>query len=272
MVSYRNWKKIQRIIKYYDNRVSKYGAAGKSTLLDDNMRALEIETVENWLSPSDKVLDLCCGNGVSTLDFAEHCKSIVGIDLSQKMIETARQLLNDKRPRPRNATFEIGNILDLPLKYTVGRFNTVLSVRGLINLPSWRLQQQVIINIHRMLPIGGKFIFIEGSKDGLERINEFRKRFFLPTLKEPWYDQHFDTHTLLEFMMKYFHIYASRNLDVYFLISRVFYPLAALPDEPKFDHICNTVARLIVPYVYANTNTSLLICKCFVKKQTSSEI
>lgn len=259
-------EKTRKIIEYYSERVSKYGVSGKSTLLDDNMRMLEIETVKSWLSLSDKVLDICCGNGVSTVEFAKCCESIVGIDLSEKMIETARQLSNSKKCLPRNISFEDENILDLGSKYRVGRFNAVVSVRGLINLPSWELQQQAILNIHKMLATGGKFIFIEGSKDGLKRINEFREKFSLPPLKEPWYDKHFDTSALLEFMAKYFDIHANRNLDVYFLISRVLYPLASVPDEPKFDHICNTVARLIIPYVQANTNTTLLICKCFIKK------
>lgn len=259
-------EKTRKIIEYYNERVSKYGVSGKSTLLDDNMRMLEVETVKSWLGPDDKVLDVCCGNGVSTVEFARCCESIVGIDLSEKMIDAAQQLLVRRKTLPRNISFEVGNILDLASKYPTGRFNTVISVRGLINLPSWELQQQAILNIHKILPAGGKFIFIEGSKDGLERINEFREKFNLPPLKEPWYDRHFDTPILIEFMTKYFDIYASRNLDAYFLISRVLYPLATLPDEPKFDHICNTVARLIVPYVEANTNTTLLICKCFTKK------
>lgn len=259
-------EKTRKIIEYYNERVCKYGVSGKSTLLDDNMRTLEIETVTSWLSPSDKVLDVGCGNGVSTVEFAKHCESIVGIDLSEKMINTAHQLLNNKELPAQNISFEVGNILDLGSKYWDGRFNTVVSVRGLINLPSWELQQQAILSIHKILPAGGKFIFIEGSKDGLEKINEFREKFNLPPLKEPWYDKHFDTPTLLKFMGKYFDTYASRNLDVYFLISRVFYPLAALPDEAKFDHICNTVARLVVPYVRSDTNTTLVICKCFIKR------
>jgi ubiquinone/menaquinone biosynthesis C-methylase UbiE len=263
---FKQEEKNRKIIEYYNDRVSKYGCSGKSTLLDDNMRVLEIETVVSWLDPSDRVLEVCCGNGVSTVEFTKYCESIVGIDLSEKMIETARQLLNSRKSLPRNISFEIGNILDIPQKYPVGRFNTVISVRGLINLPSWELQQKAILNIHNVLPTGGKCIFIEGSKNGLQSINEFREKFSLTPLKEPWYDNNFETSRLLEFVKKYFDIRASRNLDVYFLISRIFYPLACLPDEPKFDHMCNTVARLIVPYVQADTNTTLLISKLFIKK------
>ncbi len=259
-------EKIRKIVDYWNGRVSQHGPSGKSTLLDDNMRLLEIDTVKSWINPDDRVLDVCCGNGVSTVEFAKKCESIVGIDLSEKMIKTARQLLKTRSPAPTNVSFKVGNMLDVDRVYPDCRFNAVISVRGLINLPSWKLQKQAILNIHKILPRGGKYIFVEGSKDGLQKINELRAKRSLSELKEPWYDKHFDTATLLKFMNEYFDVQADRNLDVYFLISRVLYPLAALPDEPKFDDICNTVARLLVPFVQANTNTTLLVCRCFIKK------
>jgi len=258
--------KMEKIRRYYDERVSQYGTSGKATLLDDNMRLLETETVTSWLSPNDKVLDVFCGNGVSTIEFAKHCKSIVGLDFSDKMIKSAHKLLKTNKSLSKNTSFEKGNILDVLEIFPPGGFNTVISVRGLINLPSWKLQQKVLVAIHKMLAKGGKFIFLEGSKDGLQKINELRKSFSLPLLEEPWYDNHFDTAKLLKFMSKYFDILDSRNLNIYFLISRIFYPFAVFPEKPAFDHLCNTVARLVTPYAETALNTTLLICKCFIKK------
>ncbi len=259
-------EQIRKIVAYYEDRVAQYGTSGKTTLLDENERLLEIDTVRSWLTPEDRVLDICCGHGVSTLQFAKACQSIVGLDLSEKMIATARRLLNEGASPPRNVSFEVGDVLDLPQRYPGGHFNAVVSVRGLINLPSWELQQRAILNVRRILPPGGKFIFIECSRDGLQTINEFRQKFSLPLIRQPWYDNHFDTLQVLEFVKQHFAIRENRNLDVYFLISRVFYPAVAWPEEPRFDHLCNTVARLIVPYVRADTNTTLLISKLFIKK------
>lgn len=256
----------QKIIEYYDGRVTQYGLSGKSTLLDDNMRILEIETVNSWLSPTDKVLDIFCGNGVSTVEFAKHCESIVGLDLSQKMIEAARERLAQDKSLPTNISFENGNVLELHNKFSEGQFNTVVSVRGLINLPSLELQKEAITSVHKMLPSGGKLIFLEGSRDGLEKINQLRTQFELPPIKEPWYDKFFEIRELLEFMSPLFDTQATRSLDPYFLVSRILYPLAAKPEEAQFENICNKVARLIVPYVKTDENTTLLICKCFVKK------
>ena len=258
--------KTNQIIDYWNERVTRYGTTGESTLLDSNMRTIEVETVTSWLTPNDRVVELFCGNGVSTIEFAKHCESIVGIDLSDKMLQAANTLLERSETVPGKVCFEKHNVLDLDDFALPGRFDTVVSVRGLINLPSWEQQQQALASIHRALPQGGKFILVEGSRDGLEKINELRKGLDLEPLKDPWYDNHFDTQTLMDFMGRYFEVQASRDLSVYFLISRVLYPSACAPEEPDFVHMCNTVARLVVPYVQANEQASLLLCRCFTKR------
>lgn len=42
------------------------------------------------LQPTDRLLDLCCGNGLLTSQFAQNCEQVVGIDLAPAMIESAR--------------------------------------------------------------------------------------------------------------------------------------------------------------------------------------
>ncbi len=43
------------------------------------------------LRADDRVLDLCCGNGLITRRCARHCRSIVGIDFSRPLIAVARE-------------------------------------------------------------------------------------------------------------------------------------------------------------------------------------
>lgn len=43
------------------------------------------------LGPQDRLLDLCCGNGLLTARFAEHCQEVVGVDFSEPMIRLARE-------------------------------------------------------------------------------------------------------------------------------------------------------------------------------------
>ncbi|MBN2373049.1 class I SAM-dependent methyltransferase [bacterium] len=253
-------------IKYWDERALKYETTGKTTLLDDNMRLLEVETVQQWLDPNDNVLEIFCGNGISTLELAGYCNSIVACDLSENMIKMAQKYLVERKPLRKNVVFEKRNVLDIDKTYSTGQFSTVVSVRGLINLPTWELQKEAILKIYALLPVRGKFIFIEGSQEGFETINKFRKKFSLSPLKEPWYDRHFNVSLLNEFMEQYFITKDERKLDIYFLVSRILYPFANLPEEADFYNICNIVARLLVPYAHAETGTTLLISKCFIKK------
>lgn len=44
------------------------------------------------LGASDKVLDLCCGNGLVTCQLARHCHSITGVDYSRTLIDIARDI------------------------------------------------------------------------------------------------------------------------------------------------------------------------------------
>jgi ubiquinone/menaquinone biosynthesis C-methylase UbiE len=259
-------KTTENIISYYDERVEKYGGVAQSTLLDENMRALEIETVHDWLDESDDVLEIFCGSGVSTLEFAGFCRSIVACDLSSKMVEHAQKNLSAQRHKFNNVTFERRDVLDIDKAYSPGQFNAIVSIRGLINLPSWDLQKQAITKVHGLLPKGGKFLILEGIKDGLVKTNDLRTKLSLPPLAEPWYDNNFDSSQLSDYMQQYFSLQNERNLDIYFLISRVIYPLACLPDAPEFSNLCNKVARLILPYAQTNTGTTLLICRYYVKK------
>lgn len=43
------------------------------------------------LQPSDRLLDVCCGNGVLTVLLAKHCLQAVGADVSEKLIAQAKK-------------------------------------------------------------------------------------------------------------------------------------------------------------------------------------
>ena len=43
------------------------------------------------LQPEDRILDVCCGNGLLTSYIANKGYSITGVDLSEKLIENAKK-------------------------------------------------------------------------------------------------------------------------------------------------------------------------------------
>lgn len=44
------------------------------------------------ISKRDKVLDICCGNGMITAEIASKCAEIIGVDFSQNLINQAKEL------------------------------------------------------------------------------------------------------------------------------------------------------------------------------------
>lgn len=66
------------------------------------------------MQPGDRVLDICCGTGSQTLEYARRGIIAGGIDLDPGMIETA-----DRRRRAsqiRNAYFHTADAMDLPFE------------------------------------------------------------------------------------------------------------------------------------------------------------
>jgi len=54
------------------------------SIIDDICRGLQ-------LKEDDTLLDLCCGNGLITNELSRRCKSVVGVDYSEPLIEVARR-------------------------------------------------------------------------------------------------------------------------------------------------------------------------------------
>ena len=67
-------------------------------------------TVEQWIRPSDEVLECACGTGLLTGVIAPRCRRLVATDFSVKMLKRAQK----KYGAYPNVTFEQANILQLP--------------------------------------------------------------------------------------------------------------------------------------------------------------
>ncbi|MCP5061059.1 MAG: class I SAM-dependent methyltransferase, partial [Ignavibacteriae bacterium] len=67
--------------------------------------------IKKIIEPSSTVVDVGCGTGRFSFQLAEHCKSIVGVDLSSKNISVAES--NLKNSNFTNISFVHGNAIDL---------------------------------------------------------------------------------------------------------------------------------------------------------------
>jgi len=198
-------------------------------------RWLEIQTIERYLGPKDRVLDIGCGSGYATKGFAPRVKEIVGVDFSADMIARAAA------EAPDNASFSVCNVLELSPE-TAGMFDLAISIRCLINLGSWDLQQQAIANIASVIRPGGRYIFVEGVAGGRSALNALRQNIGLDAMPEVWHNQDFEEGALLDFVQKDFIVAEKRHFGVYDLVSRVINPALVAPDAPQYDSKMNEIA------------------------------
>ena len=120
-------------------------------------------------------------------------------------------------------------------------------------LLDWDLQKKALIEIHRVLKPGGLYVMMEGTFDGLERLNDMRTRFGLDSIaadgKDRLFTLKFRESELLEFIRPYYALQHTQRFGMYYFLTRVVQPLLVAPDRPNYDHKLNEVAREIAKLV-----------------------
>lgn len=218
-----NKKTNETIKKFWDDQAGQYQQQGLATCPDEIDRELEIDSIAKYIKDGKKVLDIGCGNGYSTIKFAQKYKNIkiTGIDYSEEMIRHANVALDklDKNLKNR-IKFMVGDVLLMDFKE---KFDIITTSRCLINLVNFNQQKQAIKNIHKLLNKGGSYIMCENTLDGLERINLLRKIVGLEEIPMRWHNQYFNEKTLIKFLRLNFKILDIDNFDsLYYVASRVF--------------------------------------------------
>lgn len=234
----------KHIQAYWQARALEPVTEAAVTHCDVWQRHLEIETLRGLLEPTDRVLDIGCGTGYTTRRLAPHVREILGIDYSEEMIARAR------RESTPGTTFEVADVLALdPADF--GLFDVVVSVRCLINLAGWPDQQRAIANVAGVLKPGGRFVFVEGSRQGRERLNALRVAVGLAAMPTVWHNVDFDADATIARLQQDFMVERRLHFGVYDFIARIVHPLLVAPESPSYDHRINEVAAALVPHVDA---------------------
>jgi len=202
-------------------------------------RWLEIELVRRWLRPEDRVLDVGCGAGFATRQFAPLVREIVGIDASAGMIERARGFPAERPPG--NLSFRQTDVMEADPS-TLGQFDVVLSMRCLINLSDWDSQKRALSRLASLLRPGGRFVIVEGSSNGRSGLNALREATGLPAMPPVWHNRDFDEAGLLAELEREFVLLERRPLGVYDLVARVVHPLLVAPEPPRYEAPINEIA------------------------------
>ena len=108
----------------------------------------------------ERALDVCCGTGAAMRHLRPLCRQgVVGVDLSQGMLDEARRHLADA---PGEARVELvrGDALSLPWSE---EFDLVTSF-GAFGHISERDEPRLVEGIHRVLRPGGRFLFVTADR------------------------------------------------------------------------------------------------------------
>jgi ubiquinone/menaquinone biosynthesis C-methylase UbiE len=219
----------------------------RTTASDYHLRELEIDLGLESIRDGDKVLDVGCGLGVALRVYARaRAIEAHGIDYAENMVEGAKQRLAEAAPDLR-VDFRQASVTQLP--YDDASFDVVTSHRCLMALLDWDLQQQALVELHRVLKPGGTLVLMEGTFDGLERLNFYRRQFGLDEIEAGGRDRlltlKFHERELLDFVAPHYELVRTQRFGMYYFLTRIVQPLLVAPDPPSYDHELNAVAKQI---------------------------
>jgi SAM-dependent methyltransferase len=188
------------------------------SLVDLQLRELEVAFVTKYLHSGQQIADIGCGDGRATRRYTKLVSRCVGIERSEYLRGVAEA---EQAEDPiGNLTFEAGDILDL--SGHEGEFDVVLTERVLINLPSWRHQQQAIERVHASLRQGGLYVMLENTEDGDRALNELRGRVGLASIPQHWHNLFLDWEAFSEFVGHRFDLVERRGFSLYYVLTRVY--------------------------------------------------
>jgi hypothetical protein len=111
---------------------------------------------------------------------------LVGVDFSRSNLEVARELEREQFPdlikiHPEYVCADASAYLET---VAVGTFDTVISERLVVNRPSWQRQRVLIEGIIDRLPVGGRYLMMEGLSQLFKKLNHIRKLCGLPEVPD----------------------------------------------------------------------------------------
>lgn len=214
---------------------NKRGEENTEDLPDQVQKELENLKLFDFIDSSHDVLDVGCGNGLTPHRIAERAKSIHGQEYAPVLLEKARQNTAD------NLTFSQGDVRKM--EFEDASFDRVYSQRVLINLNSREEQLLAMKEVHRVLRLGGVFLMLETSKEGMESISKYRKSVGLSEINPPWHNLPIDESWVIKNAMDFFDLKDTVHFGTYFFLTRLINPLLAAPEQPSYNSKLNQIAQ-----------------------------
>jgi len=191
----------------------------KPTARDPWMQKINEYHCTRYLDSHDEVLDVGCGEGSSSLEFIKNSKSLIGVDYSETLIKQAN------KKKSKGLSFLEGDVLNLDKTFNSKKFDKVISIRCLINLPEKKLQYKALDNMFKVLKPGGILLFSEGYQLGWDQLNIQREKNNLSNIKVVDYNLLFENIELERHLRKHGEIIDFIGFGDYLYGSRIIHPL-----------------------------------------------
>ena len=191
------------------------------SMYDKHLLNAEIDLIKKRISPNTKILDAGCGEGEGTIFYSAIPDVIIhAVDFSSTRLKKAAiRLTGRQNVVLKQIDFLSENQLDRD-------YDIVVSQRFLINLLDWELQMKVLLDLMSLLKTGGQLLLLEGSKSGVNSLNEFRAVFGLDAIPIKWHNLFIDDYQLSEFMRQHgYSLVEEDGLGTYFLLTRGIRPI-----------------------------------------------
>jgi ubiquinone/menaquinone biosynthesis C-methylase UbiE len=216
----------QKLVKqHYKKEAKAHGLAPTATMLDERTRHAEIEAILPLLKAGQDCLEVGCGNGAASVEFARNRKiNLTCVDFSPDLIALAKK--QSLKGLKGTVSFHEQDILQLTDRT---KYDVVFTERCIINLLNWDDQKEALRRMARALKKGGKLSLIEAFKDGLWEMNRARAEVGLSDIKPAYHNLHLDKDEVGNFLGTQGMSLVSENnfLSTYYFGSRVLYPALA---------------------------------------------
>ena len=189
---------LEQIFEYWEQKAIKFGSSPAASWGDQPVMEMEIRENLRWLEEGDRVLDVGCANGYSTLHYALQKEvHILGVDVVPKMIEAANELLEQMKDRLRGtAEFATSDILSMA--HPGRKYDKVLIKRVISNLSEYRLQLKGIGECVNVLRPGGLLLLSDATLQGWRNLNKFRQEWGLDEIPMPPFNTYLDREQLVK--------------------------------------------------------------------------
>lgn len=204
--------------EFWNRRAAQAESRAEVNISDTVQRDHELEFVLEQLAPTDRVLEVGCGNGYVTNILRERVAHVDAFDFAENMIAAARDGYGE-----RNNRFFHDSALSMD--HAGEDYDAAVCIRVLINLADLDEQKIAIRNIAGRLRPGGRLILVEGFRDGFEALSKVRTAAGLSPLRPAPINFYSSLAELMPEILEHFAVANTWHSGLFDLLTRVVHPL-----------------------------------------------